>query len=77
VQRQRDISRLITPTVQDKMIPAYDACNRQVGSGQFERMKVHMSQHIEKTKCDMFNSAYDILLMQLNALKVQSQYVNG
>ena len=68
--QQREISRVITPTVQVEMSPAYDACNKEVGAGLFERMKTHMSQHVERTKGHMFAAASNLLVEKLVALEV-------
>ena len=70
IERQRDINRVITPTIQEGMLTAYEACNTEAGSGMFERMKNHMQQHIEFIKNSLFSGASDVLMNQLVVLEV-------
>jgi len=73
VERQRNISRVVTPTVQDQMSPAYNACSMEAGTGMFDRMKAHISKHVENVKTPMFSTASDLLITQLIVLQVHLQ----
>jgi hypothetical protein len=56
-ERQRDINREFTPNVCNAMLAVYDACTAEVGPGQYNRMKVHMNNHITAQKDVMFQRA--------------------
>ncbi|XP_064410092.1 uncharacterized protein LOC102357999 isoform X2 [Latimeria chalumnae] len=68
-ERQRDISRVLTPTVQEGMIPAYQACGQQAGAGCFQRMKSLMQEYVHRRKSDIFNTASERLMEQLDLLQ--------
>ena len=70
VEKQRDVNRVMTPVVQNRMIAAYEACNMERGPGMYERMKAHMTRHVTTTKSVMFNDASLQLLDQLGKLQV-------
>jgi len=70
VERQRDINRVMTPVIQNRMTTGYEACNMERGPGMYERMKSHMSGHITKAKFVMFNDASGQLRNQLDKLQV-------
>ena len=70
MEKQRDVNRVMTPVVQTRMITGYEACNLEHGPGMYERMKSHMSRHVDTTKSVMFNDASEQLLVQLDMLQV-------
>ena len=70
VEKQRDVNRVMTPVVQNRMITGYEACNLEKGPGMYERMKSHMSRHVDTTKSVMFSDASEQLVDQLNMLQV-------
>jgi len=70
VEKQRDVNRVMTPVVQNRMTTGYEACNSECGTGMYERMKGHMSRHVDTTKSVMFSDASAQLLDQLNKLQV-------
>ncbi|XP_043923871.1 uncharacterized protein LOC122798813 isoform X2 [Protopterus annectens] len=69
MQRQRDISRILTPSVQVHMSPCFTECAKQSGAGCFQRMKTHMCNFIQTEKVTMFHSAGDKLIEQLTFLQ--------
>ena len=70
VEKQRDVNRVMTPVVQDRMTSGYEACNLESGAGMWVRMKSHMTRHVATTKSVMFTDASVQLLDQLNQLQV-------
>lgn len=56
-ERQRDINREFTPNVCNAMLVVYNICVDESGPGQFNRMKVHMTNHVEAQKDTMFQRA--------------------
>jgi len=60
----------MTPVVQIYMRPGYEACNLEQGLGMYQRMKSHMSSHVNGTKSVMFHDASGQLLNQLSKLQV-------
>uniref|UniRef100_UPI00398F28B0 uncharacterized protein n=1 Tax=Pristiophorus japonicus TaxID=55135 RepID=UPI00398F28B0 len=69
IARQRSISRILNPTVQHEMTPAYEACQSESGSGCFARIKSHMEQHIRTKRDDIFSTASRKLTVQLDLLQ--------
>jgi len=70
VEKQRDVNRVMTPVVQNRMTASYEACNLESGPGMYERMKSHMSRHVTTTKSVMFSDASEQLRGQLSKLQV-------
>ncbi|OCT75158.1 hypothetical protein XELAEV_18034149mg [Xenopus laevis] len=67
--RQRHISRLLNPEVQQRMIEVYNECQSVRGAGSFERMKDLMTSHVNKEKHKIFGEAAESLMKQLNFLQ--------
>ncbi|XP_041039192.1 uncharacterized protein LOC121275693 isoform X2 [Carcharodon carcharias] len=67
--RQRSVSRILTPSVQREMTPAYAACQSQIGSGSFTRMKSCMEQYVQKHSDHIFCTASRKLMEQLDLLQ--------
>ncbi|XP_078542647.1 nuclear GTPase SLIP-GC isoform X2 [Lissotriton helveticus] len=67
--RQREISRILTPDIQRSMSQAYTACDQERGPGSFNRMKGHMLGHVRHRKSTMFACAADKLMEQLCLLR--------
>ncbi|KAI8519739.1 hypothetical protein Bbelb_029960 [Branchiostoma belcheri] len=68
--QQREISRVMTPAVQNRMEPVYETCTNEAGPGSFNRMRNHMDVHVAYEKDIMFDQASQILLKQLADLEV-------
>lgn len=51
---QREANREFTPVIARNLSSAYDYCTSEVGPGQFNRMKAHMSQHFDNIQGSMF-----------------------
>ncbi|XP_066288368.1 uncharacterized protein [Branchiostoma lanceolatum] len=68
--QQREISRVMTPAVQNRMEPAYETCTNERGPGSFNRMRNHMDVHVVYEKDIMFDQASQVLLKQLADLEV-------
>ena len=60
-ERQRDINREFTPNVCNAMLVVYNTCVDESGPGQFNRMKVHMSNHVIAQKDIMFQRATQVV----------------
>ncbi|XP_055521346.1 uncharacterized protein LOC129715492 [Leucoraja erinacea] len=71
--RQRNISRTLTPAVQDGMVPAYVECSGQSGAGSFDRMKACMEIHTYRHSQELFNTACRRLEDQLDLLTQEIQ----
>ncbi|XP_039177255.1 nuclear GTPase SLIP-GC isoform X3 [Crotalus tigris] len=69
-RKQRTISRLLIPTIQAGMEPAYAACSRLSGPGYFRRMKEEMETFIHRQKDALFDSAVEKLWQQLELLQL-------
>ncbi|XP_069077153.1 nuclear GTPase SLIP-GC isoform X2 [Pleurodeles waltl] len=67
--RQREISRILTPDIQRSMSQAYTACDQESGTGSFHRMKGHMLGHVRAHKSTMFSCAANKLMEQLGLLR--------
>ncbi|XP_064410327.1 uncharacterized protein LOC102358259 [Latimeria chalumnae] len=78
-KEQRDISRVMTPIVQSKMLPVYQVCSQQTGKGCFQTMKNLMEGYVHNHKSVIFNSASDELKKKLNPLqqKIQNELTLG
>ena len=72
-ERQREINREFTPNVCNAMLVVYNICSNEAGPGQFNRMKVHMTNHVDAQKDTMFQRATQVvrnMMMDLtNALE--------
>ncbi|ELU13237.1 hypothetical protein CAPTEDRAFT_212491 [Capitella teleta] len=66
--RQREASRLVIPSIQTFMQPAYSHCAQQCGCGQFQRMKNHMQTFVTENHT-MFIDSTTLLLIQMNELR--------
>ncbi|XP_021368917.1 uncharacterized protein LOC110460370 isoform X2 [Mizuhopecten yessoensis] len=71
LSRQRDISRVITPTVKDNLDHIYNYCGGEAGSGMFMRMKQAMEEGVDYKRRSMFDQASHLLLQELEELKVE------
>jgi hypothetical protein len=60
-ERQRDINREFTPNVCNAMLVVYNVCVDESGPGQFNRMKVHMTNHVTAQKDNMFQRATQVV----------------
>ncbi|XP_043923709.1 uncharacterized protein LOC122798682 [Protopterus annectens] len=72
-QRQREISRHLTPTVQAYMKPAYTVCAKITGQGCLQKMTKHICKFIRKKKTIIFNSVGHTLTKQLTLLQIEIQ----
>lgn len=54
---QREANREFTPVIARTLSTAYNWCTNESGPGQFNRMKAHMSQHVDKVKGSMFSES--------------------
>eukprot|EP01114_Cavostelium_apophysatum_P012584 TRINITY_DN2852_c0_g1_i1.p1 TRINITY_DN2852_c0_g1~~TRINITY_DN2852_c0_g1_i1.p1 ORF type:complete len:1432 (-),score=454.04 TRINITY_DN2852_c0_g1_i1:258-4553(-) len=68
VEEQKNISRILTPLVQQFMGEAYQGCNEEWGTGCFNRMKNLMNQFVDQHKHEMYTEASKALLGALTAL---------
>lgn len=59
--RQREINREFTPNVCNAMLVVYNICSAETGPGQFNRMKIHMTNHVEAQKDNMFQRATQVV----------------
>jgi len=48
--RQKDINREFVPVITLNMLPAYQYCTEERGTGSYKRMKAHMDTYVESTK---------------------------
>lgn len=60
-ERQREINREFTPNVCNAMLIVYNICSDEAGPGQFNRMKIHMTNHVEAQKDIMFQRATQVV----------------
>ncbi|KEQ76888.1 hypothetical protein M436DRAFT_78624 [Aureobasidium namibiae CBS 147.97] len=60
-ERQREINREFTPNVCNAMLIVYNICSNEAGPGQFNRMKIHMTNHVEAQKDTMFQRATQVV----------------
>lgn len=60
-ERQREINREFTPNVCNAMLVVYNICSNEAGPGQFNRMKVHMTNHVDAQKDTMFQRATQVV----------------
>ncbi|ETE62384.1 GTPase SLIP-GC, partial [Ophiophagus hannah] len=68
-RKQRTISRLLIPTIQAGMEPAYAACCQLSGPGYFRRMKEEMEKFIHLQRDAIFDSAVEKIWQQLELLQ--------
>lgn len=69
-EKQREISRIVTPHVQVSLSQQYATCAAESGGGMFMRMKTCMSQGIDKKRNTMFDEATERLMRELMDLQV-------
>uniref|UniRef100_A0A8C6X1I8 Uncharacterized protein n=1 Tax=Naja naja TaxID=35670 RepID=A0A8C6X1I8_NAJNA len=69
-RKQRTISRLLIPTIQAGMEPAYADCSQLSGPGYFQRMKEEMEKFIHLQKDAIFDSAVEKVWRQLELLQL-------
>ncbi|KAL5022560.1 hypothetical protein ScPMuIL_001715 [Solemya velum] len=67
--RQRDISRVLTPTVQGELGDTYASCASQSGPGMYNRMKDILSAAIDCRRYSIFDHASQTLLKDLDNLQ--------
>ncbi|ESZ90745.1 hypothetical protein SBOR_8879 [Sclerotinia borealis F-4128] len=65
---QREANREFVPVVAQKLASAYDWCAKEVGAGQFKRMKDHMHNHIDQSRHAMFTESCDEVKTRLNKM---------
>lgn len=56
-ETQREANRDFAPTVASIMHIVYDICANERGQGSFSRMKYSMTEHVERNRQHMFNTA--------------------
>ncbi len=54
---QREANRQFTPVIAKNLSAAYDWCAAESGPGQFNRMKAHMSEHVNTVRDSMFSES--------------------
>ncbi|KAF8475018.1 hypothetical protein BDZ91DRAFT_712137 [Kalaharituber pfeilii] len=54
---QRDLNREFVPAIRRVMLPAYESCSMEAGTGCFARMKAKMVDHVTKNQRTMFETA--------------------
>ncbi|XP_026577646.1 uncharacterized protein LOC113450613 [Pseudonaja textilis] len=69
-RKQRTVSRLLIPTVQAAMEPAYAACSQLSGRGYFQRMKEQMETFVHLQKDAIFDSAVEKMWRQLELFQL-------
>ncbi|XP_058030734.1 nuclear GTPase SLIP-GC [Ahaetulla prasina] len=69
-RKQRTVSRLLIPTIQAGMEPAYAACSQLSGPGYFRRMKEEMEKFIHQQKDAIFDSAVEKMRQQLDLVQL-------
>ena len=79
---QREANREFTPVIARNLSSAYDYCANEVGAGQFNRMKAHMSQHVDNIRGSMFVESCDevkgLLLKMCKQVSTQmSEHTDG
>lgn len=68
--KQRDINREFVPVIARAMVPAYDYCTEERGSGSFKRMKAYVASHVEDKKQEMFTDSTEFVRGEItNMLK--------
>lgn len=67
-EQSKEINRQFVPVIADAMLKAYNDCEAESGPGQFARMKVIMSNHIDQTRPDMFKRSGDYVRASLEEL---------
>ncbi|CAD0094133.1 unnamed protein product, partial [Aureobasidium vineae] len=60
-ERQRDINREFTPNVCNAMLVVHNVCTAEAGPGQYNRMKTHMTNHVNAQKDSMFQRATQVV----------------
>ncbi|KAL8769220.1 MAG: hypothetical protein Q9209_004721 [Squamulea sp. 1 TL-2023] len=66
--RQKDINREFAPVIERAMVPSYEWCEAETGSGQYKRMKAYMADHIEANRNTMFQASADEIKRQLGEM---------
>ncbi|KAH7416967.1 Dynamin family-domain-containing protein [Cadophora sp. MPI-SDFR-AT-0126] len=79
---QREANREFTPVIARNLSTAYDYCTRESGPGQFNRMKAHMSQHVDNIRGSMFAESCEevkgLLLKMCKQVSTQmSEHTDG
>ncbi|PVH88572.1 hypothetical protein DL98DRAFT_580964 [Cadophora sp. DSE1049] len=79
---QREANREFTPVIARNLSTAYDYCTSESGPGQFNRMKAHMSQHVDNIRGSMFAESCDevkgLLLKMCKQVSTQmSEHTDG
>ena len=65
---QKDINREFTPVIERVMIPSYEGCAAESGSGSYKRMKALMGDHVEHQRQWMFQESADEVRRQLETM---------
>lgn len=68
-EKQRDLSRGITPLVKDKMVPAYERGNAEAGSGSHRRRCAVIEAHVAGHAAAMFDAAVAPAVASLEGLR--------
>ena len=69
-QKQRDLSRSVTPYIQSCLSSMYNNCNLEKGKGMFQRIKHKVYADIYMKKDTMFRTAVEEVTKGLDSLKV-------
>ena len=60
--QQKDVSRVVAPHIQEKMLPGFLRAKEESGPGCYARIKGHIHAHTEKERLVMFDQAVNILI---------------
>lgn len=66
--KQKDVNREFVPVITNFMVPAYQYCTDERGTGSFKRMKAHMASHIDATKEKMFTESVDAVKNEITKM---------
>ncbi|KAL8771791.1 MAG: hypothetical protein Q9194_004793 [Teloschistes cf. exilis] len=67
---QKDINREFVPAIQEAMLGAHQQCVAESGPGQFVRMKIIMTGHVDQNRHSMFRQSVDGVRQQLKKLTI-------
>ena len=67
-KQQRDLSRSMEPTVQEKMTPGYEAATAECGTGSHRRRVAKLEGHLEQEAPKMFGDAIEGVVGKMRGL---------
>ncbi|KAF2102156.1 hypothetical protein NA57DRAFT_35654, partial [Rhizodiscina lignyota] len=67
-EMQRTANREFTPVIKDHLLPAYETCTNERGTGSFARMKHAMGSYIAAEQNTMFRHATDTVKKHLDSI---------